>query len=210
MGRMDHNLTDHVVRDFLTLLVTVDPVGTLMVFLGLGAGLSAEQRRRVAVRATGYATAILLAFIIGGELLMSGLGIRLASFQLTGGIVLFLFALQMIFGTGVAAFGVQPEAGHDVAVFPLALPSIASPGAIMAVVLLTDNHRHSIADQVLTSSVLLVVLAITLAAMLLADRIHRIIGDAGARLSVRVMGLLLAALATEQVVEAISTLVSTH
>jgi len=203
---MDHSLGDHLVRDFLMLLVTVDPVGTLMVFLGLTAAAKADERRRIALRAVGYSTVILLAFIVGGELLLGGLGIRLASFQLTGGIVLFLFALQMIFGTGVVASGAPPEPGHDIAVFPLALPSIASPGSIMAVVMLTDNHRHSVTDQALTSSVLLLVMAITLGAMLLADRIHRIIGDAGAGISVRVMGLLLAALATEQVLEAITVL----
>lgn len=202
---MDHAVGDHLVRDFLMLLVTVDPIGTLMVFLGLTVAATADERRRIALRAVGYSTVILLAFIVGGELLLGELGIRLASFQLTGGIVLFLFALQMIFGTGVVALG-PAEPGHDVAVFPLALPSIASPGSILAVVMLTDNYRHSILDQGLTSSTLLLVMAITLGTLLLADRIHRVIGDAGASVSVRIMGLLLAALATEQVLEAIALL----
>ena len=83
--------------------------------------------------------------------------------------------------------------------FPLALPAIASPGAIMAVVLLTDNHRQSIAQQALTAGVLVVILIITLVALLLSRRINRLLGSTGANVLIRVMGLVLAALATEQV-----------
>jgi multiple antibiotic resistance protein len=201
-------LDDHLLRDFLTLFVTIDPAGTLSLFLGLTAGMSAPRRRRTAVRAIVYSALILLAFMVGGQVLLNGLGIRLATFQLTGGIVLFLFGLQMIFGTGAGEVTVGVEADHDLAVFPLAMPSIASPGSIMAVVLLTDNYRFSWQHQAVTAGVLGVVLVITLLAMLLAEHIHRVIGDEGAGILVRVMGLILAALATEQAIEAIRVLVS--
>jgi len=201
-------LDDHLLRDFLTLFVTIDPLGTLSLFLGLTAGMSTARRRQTAVRAIMYSGGILLAFMVAGQMLLNGLGIRLATFQLTGGLVLFLFGLQMIFGTGAGEASVGVEADHDLAVFPLALPSIASPGSIMAVVLLTDNYRYSFQHQVVTASVLMVVLALTLAAMLMASTIHRFIGDEGAGILVRVMGLLLAALATEQVLEAITILVT--
>jgi multiple antibiotic resistance protein len=201
-------LDDHLLRDFLTLFVTIDPAGTLSLFLGLTAGMTASRRRRTAVRAIVYSGLILLAFMVGGQMLLNGLGIRLATFQLTGGIVLFLFGLQMIFGSGAGEVKVGVEAEHDLAVFPLAMPSIASPGSIMAVVLLTDNYRFSFTHQAVTAGVLVVVLVITLAAMLLAEPIHRIIGDEGAGILVRVMGLVLAALATEQAIEAITVLVS--
>ncbi len=114
--------------------------------------------------------------------------------------ILFLFGLQMVFGTGIAA---PPEPSVelvDVAVFPLALPTIAGPGAIMAVVLLTDNHRHSLPEQAVTAGVLLFVLALNLVVLLLAAPIHRRLGEAGTTMVVRVMGLLLVSLAAEQVV----------
>lgn len=201
-------LDDHLLRDFLTLFVTIDPLGTLSLFLGLTAGMTVQRRTRTAVRAIAYSGGILLAFMVGGQMLLTGLGIRLATFQLTGGLVLFLFGLQMIFGTGAGETKTGVEADHDLAVYPLAMPSIASPGSIMAVVLLTDNYRYSFEHQVVTAAVLVSVLGLTLGAMLLASPIHRLIGDEGAGILVRVMGLLLAALATEQVLEAVTILVT--
>lgn len=188
-------------RDFLMLLVTIEPIGALALFVSLTAHLSAAERRRTAVRAVLYAAVVMVTFLIAGELLLVGLGIRLVSFQMAGGAVLFLLALQMVFGTGLAAPSSEPEPGHDIAIFPIALPAIAGPGAIMAIVLLTDNHRHSLPEQALTFGVLLVVLAITFVMLLLSTPILGFLGRTGASLLVRVMGLLLAALATEQILQ---------
>jgi multiple antibiotic resistance protein len=160
----------------------------------------------MARKAVLIAGAVLLAFLVAGEIVLAHLGIRLLSFQLAGGVILFLFGLQMVFGSGVLAHHGTPEAGHDLSVFPLALPGIASPGAITAVVLLTDNHRHSIREQVVTALVLLVVLALTFACLYAANRIHRVLGDTGANVLIRVLGLVLAALATEQIVGGIEAL----
>jgi multiple antibiotic resistance protein len=195
-----------IVRDFLMLLVTIDPVGTLALFVPLTAGSAHEEKARIAKRAVLYAGLVLMGFLILGQLLLSGIGVRLVSFQLAGGVILFLFGLQMVFGSGPAVSPTEP--GHDVAVFPLALPTIANPGSIMAIVLLTDNHRQSIAQQVLTAAVLIVVLVITLLVLLLAGPIYRVLGSTGSNLLVRVMGLLLAALAAEQVVAGVEQLVS--
>src|SRR5262245_24702386 len=152
-------------RDFLMLLVTVDPMGTVALFLPLTAALTVPQRRAVARKAVVVAALVLLGFLVAGEIVLSHLGIRLLSFQVAGGVILFLFGLQMVFGRGVMAEHAAAEPGRDVAVFPLALPGIASPGAITAVVLLTDNHRHSIAEQFVTALTLLFVLALTLASL---------------------------------------------
>lgn len=197
-------------RDFLMLLVTIDPVGTVALFVPLTASVAGAERRRVAIRSVAIAGGVLLAFLVAGEIVLSELGIRLVSFQLAGGVVLFLFGLQMVFGTGVAGEKFDPEPGHDIAVFPLALPVIANPGAILAIVLLTDNHRQSIGEQVLTAAVLVVVLGLTLAALLAAGRIHRILGATGANVLIRVMGLLLTALATEQIVGGVESLLQRH
>lgn len=199
-------MTDQVIRDFLMLFVTIDPIGTLSLFVPLTMHLSSQERRMAALRSVVYGGGVLLAFLVLGEVMFARLGVRLVSFQLAGGVILFLLGIQMIFGTGVASQRAAPEAGHDVAVFPLALPSIAGPGSIMAVVLLTENHGHAILQQALTAVVLVVVLAVTLLVLWSAEVLHRFLGRTGASVTVRVMGLILAALATEQVVAAIETL----
>jgi multiple antibiotic resistance protein len=186
-------------RDFLMLLVTIDPLGTVALFVPLTAAVSASERSRIARKGVLVAGFVLIAFLVAGELLLSELGIRLVSFQVAGGVILFLFGLQMVFGTGVMAERATAEPGHDVAVFPLALPGIANPGAIMAVVLLTDNHRHSVAQQAVTAIVLVLVLGLTLLALLVAKYLNRALGSTGMNVLIRVMGLLLAALATEQI-----------
>lgn len=99
----------------------------------------------------------------------------------------------MVFGTGTSTPGLDKEEGHDVAVFPLAVPSLASPGAILAAVVSTDNREFSIGEQAITACLLLAVLGICLVVLLQANRIYRILGNAGSNLVVRVMGLVLRA-----------------
>ena len=147
-----------------------------------------------------------MGFIVVGQLFLASVGIQLASFALAGGIIFFLFGLQMVFGTGAASSGGTREEGHDVAVFPLAVPSIASPGSILAAVMLTDNREYSILEQAVTTCLLLAVLGITLFVLLQASKIHAWLGNAGSNLLVRVMGLVLAALAVEMILEALGEL----
>jgi len=199
---------DRLVSDFLMFVATIDPVGTLALFVGLTAGLAPAQRNRVAFRAIAYSAAILVAFIGVGQVLLGSLGIRLEAFQLAGGIIFFLFGVQMVFGVGAGAAGTAPEPGHDVAVFPLAVPSIASPGSILAAVVLTDNRQFSLLDQAMTTGLLLAALALTLVFLLLANRIYAWIGNAGATLMVKVLGLILAALAVEMILGAGSDLLA--
>lgn len=196
---------DTYVRDFVTVWVVVDPIGTVPVFIALTASLTAAERRHVAVRAAVVSTAILLAFILVGQILLDALDISLVSFQIAGGLVLFLFALQMIFGPGkpereLAEARQNPQ---DVAIFPLAVPSLASPGAMLAVVVLTDNNRYSIQEQAVTTGLMLLVILAALLLMLAAGIINRLIGVAGASILSRVMGLILAAVAVDNVREAL-------
>ena len=188
------------------LLVTIDPIGTVALFVPITVTMAFSERRAVARKAVLIAGAVLLAFLVAGEIVLAHLGIRLLSFQVAGGVILFLFGLQMVFGSGVLSKNAAAEPGHDAAVFPLALPGIASPGAITAVVLLTDNHRHSIAEQAVTALILLVILAITLGLLYAAAAVHRVLGSTGTNVLIRVLGLVLAALATEQIVAGIETL----
>lgn len=197
-------MKEKLLRDLLMLWSTVDPIGTLALFASLTAGRDPGVRRTIALRATLYALAILVGAIVLGQAILAGLGVRMISLEVAGGIILFLFGLQMIFGTaGGAHAGVGPEAGHDLAVFPLAVPSIASPGAIMAVIVLTDNDRYGIGQQAATAVVLAIVLGATCALMLLADPVLRVLGENGAAILVRVMGMILAALSVELVLRAL-------
>ena len=193
---------DYFVKDFILLWSTIDPVGTLALFTGLTARLSQTQKRRVALKATAYAFVILLAALVLGQIILKAMDIRLISLQLAGGVILFLFGLQMIFSDPVQSSGSR-EPGHQLAVFPLAVPSIASPGAIMAVIVLTDNHAKTFAQQAMTAGAMTMVLLITCALMLIADRIFRIIGHNGSAIIIRVMGMILAALSVELVMTAL-------
>ena len=194
-------MVDRIVQDFLIIWATIDPIGTMALFAGLTAKLSPAARRVTAYKTIAYATAVLVGAIVVGQLLLGAMGISLLSFQLAGGVILFLFALQMIFSSSTD--GMESEDNHDIAIFPLAIPSTATPGAILAVILLTDNHIHPIQEQVVTGLVMLSVLAITLVLLLLSEKIIKLIGTGGASILVRIMGMILAALSVEFVMEAL-------
>ena len=186
---------------FVVLWAVIDPVGSVPVYLSQTQHLSAKQRRLVALKAVGISAGVLLFFLLGGQLLLDAMQIPLPAFQAAGGLVLLLFALTMIFGESKPEqeTKISEEVSHsdlaDLAVYPLAIPSIASPGAMMAIVMLTDNHRYSAADQLVTAAVMIGVLLITLILLLGATHIQKWIGNVGAAIISRVMGLILAAVA---------------
>ena len=190
------------ITDLITLWVVIDPVGTLPVFLAITAGMSAAAARRTALRATIAAFVVLLFFVVAGQALLQAMEIDLAAFQIAGSVVLFLFALTMIFGEPKAAAEERDLETSDVdrSIYPLAIPSIASPGAMLAVVSLTDNSKFNLAEQAETVAQMTLILAVTLVLMLLASRIIKIIGDAGASVISRVMGLILASVAVNGIV----------
>lgn len=190
-----------VIREFITLLVVIDPVGSIPVFLYAVTTVPKRLHRRFAIRAVFIAGVVLLAFLAGGQIMLETLGLRLGSFQIAGGIILFLFALTMIFGDSKAASEIE-EAGRDHlagAVFPLAIPSIASPGAMLAIVVLTDNHLQPLTEQAVTAGILIVVLLLTLILLLAATYVHRLIGNTGASIVSRVMGIILATIAIDAI-----------
>ncbi|KHT41604.1 MarC family protein [Vibrio sinaloensis] len=190
-----------LITQFVVLWAVIDPVGSVPVYLSQTHHLTAKQRRLVALKAVGIATGVLLFFLVVGQLLLEAMQIPLPAFQAAGGLVLLLFALTMIFGESKPEqeTKLSEEISHsdlaDLAVYPLAIPSIASPGAMMAIVMLTDNHRYSLIDQGLTAAVMIAVLLITLLLLLGATHIQKWIGNVGAAIISRVMGLILAAVA---------------
>lgn len=186
----------------MTLWVTIDPLGTLPLYLSVTKDLPAQARKRAAIRATLIAFCILTGFLYLGQYVLEVMRIEMVSFQIAGGIVLFLFALSMIFDKSSASQA-PAEAGHDVAVFPLAMPSIATPGALLSVVVLTNNNTHNFLQETLTCATMSLVLGITLVMMLLGDRLIGIIGRSGANILSRVMGMILSAVAVEMVYTAL-------
>jgi multiple antibiotic resistance protein len=164
---------------------------------------------QIAVRATLIATAILMLFLVGGQYFLEAMDVGLPEFQIAGGLVLFVFGLRMVFEQDkVADDDEQAKDSHskDVAVFPIALPSIAGPAALMTIVVLTDNHRFSAQHQAVTAGVMLVVLLITAIVLSQAGRIQKLIGDAGINVLSRVMGLILCAVAVQTVVDGLRAL----
>lgn len=211
-----------ILERFVTLWVVIDPIGTIPVFIAVTAGMASGARRKTALLATIASIGVLLFFLVFGQLLIDALGISLLSFQVAGGIILFLFALTMIFGeskpeadkrsveSGVeTANDTAEDTRPSPAIFPLAVPSLASPGAMLAIVLLTDNNQFAIADQVLTGVVMIGILGIAFIFMLLADPIIRLIGNSGAAIVSRVMGMILASVAADAVLSAIVQIVQT-
>ncbi|CAA0093746.1 Uncharacterised protein [BD1-7 clade bacterium] len=199
-------LLDNLVSQFIVLWAVIDPVGTIPVFLAVASGSRESELRKLAFAGILIAGGVLMFFILVGQVLLDSMGIPLSAFQIAGGIVLFVFAMTMIFGQS------KPEQeihmitkGMHSAVFPLAIPSIASPGAMVTVVLLTDNNRFSFVDQSVTTVIMLAVLGITLLLLLAASVIYRFIGETGASIVSRVMGLILAAVATNSILLGLGT-----
>jgi len=191
-----------LIHDALMIWVTIEPIGSVVLFAALTARLSTAERKKVAIKATVYSAVVLLGSIVLGQLLLEAMNIKLISLQLEGGIILFLFGVKMIFGQG-SEVSAESEAWRDIAVFPLAVPSIVGPEAIMAVVLLTDNQVFSIPTQAVTAAIMIAILGITCLLMLLSEPILRLIGKSGAALLERVMGMILCALSVELVMNAL-------
>lgn len=189
---------------FVLLWAVIDPIGTVPVFISATSDRTLTERRRIALIAAVIAAGILLFFIAVGEPILLAMGIPLPAFQISGGIVLFLFALTMIFGESKPeGETVMLKSVQETAVFPLATPSIASPGAMMAVVLLTENRSHTLVDQLSTAVIMLLVVSSAYGLMLIAGPITKVIGNGGASIISRVMGMILASVAATNVLEGI-------
>ena len=191
---------------FIFFFAVIDPIGSVPVFIATTSGFDAKAKRHIAYKAIIAAAGILLFFTIAGEYVLSAMGIPLSAFEIAGGIVLFLFALTMIFDEGKARSELRmAKSVTETAIFPLAVPSIASPGAMLAAVMLTENDRYTLVEQATTTGIMLSVLGITLILLLAAAPIHKIIGNGGANIVSRVMGLILASVATASILEGIKT-----
>ena len=207
---MDSLLTELFLSAFITLFVVIDPPGCAPIYAGLTKGATQPQRRNMAIRATVIAGAILLVFALFGEGLLGALHIELDSFRIAGGLMLFLIALDMVFekrtqrreerAEKVAA---TPEV-EDVSVFPMAMPMLAGPGAIASVMLLMSKSQGTEGTLVVLAALLLVLL-LTMAALIAAGPLMRLFGDRVEAVITRLLGVLLAALAAQYVIDGLKS-----
>ena len=196
---------------FITLLVVLDPLGMAPIFVGLTRGRSDAYRREAAIRGTALGAMILFIFALVGQGLLGALGIGVPAFRIGGGALLFLLSLDMVFahpsGMRRTTAPEQEEAQgreskeYDISVFPLAIPLIAGPGSLTTVLLYTRGEDALVVAAVL--GVLLAVLLLVLASLLFASRIMRLFGETGANVLSRILGVLLAALAVQFVLDGI-------
>jgi len=204
-------LLDFAVSALLTLFVVVDPVGLVPTFLVVTHGLPEQARRSVALRASMIAGAILIGTALIGDWLFRSLGISLSAFRIAGGVLLFAIAFEMLFGVrarreGEAAEQAIEEHVRNIAAFPLAIPLMAGPGAITATVLLAGRANGHPALIALLIAVAVLVSTACFVAFFFATPISRLLGMTGNIVLSRLLGVLLAALAVQYVVDGIRTI----
>jgi multiple antibiotic resistance protein len=194
-------------NQFFTLWAMLDPVGHLPLFLAATSELSPRERRRAALFSVIFAFFILVFFGVAGQFLLHAMGISLNSFQIAGGIILLLFSISMVLGEPPSGAKTTVDAKNDVlnvAVYPQATPIIAGPGSMLAIIILTDNNRFTPTEQVETFGVLAVVLVAMLIIFSLGDLIIKVIGRNGTNVLRRIMGIILAALSVNLIINALT------
>lgn len=192
---------------FIILFVVIDPVGLVPMFTALTHGENEARRRRMAVKGTALAAVILVMFAFVGDRLLAALGVGMSAFRIAGGLLLLLLAIDMVFArqSGLRSTTVseqrEVEQWNDISVFPLAFPLIAGPGALTTILLLVASSRGDPLAFAAILGVLLCVLGITLVVLLLAGRLMHRLGQTGANVITRLLGMMLAALAMQFVLD---------
>lgn len=203
------------VSAFVTLFVVLDPPGCVPIFSSLTSGASAAHRRSMALRSVGIATLVLVAFALFGEDFLRALGISLAAFKIAGGVMVFLIAIDMVFEKrterrenraeevkSAAAAAAKPIAEEDISIFPMAIPMLAGPGSIAAMMLLAARSE-GLAQSLVVLAALVAVMVITLLSLLAAGPLMRLMGAKFEGALTRLLGVVLAALAAQFVIDGI-------
>ncbi len=204
---------EFLVSAFVTLFVVVDPIGLVPSFIAVTHGMPARAQRKVALRAALIAFGVLVGAALIGDWLLRTLAITLPAFRIAGGLLLFSIASEMVFGVRVARQSQQAEEAieervRNVAAFPLAVPLMAGPGAITATVLLAGRADNDIMRLGMLLAVIAVVAALCFVTFLSAGRIARLLGTTGNVVLSRLLGVLLAALAVQYVIDGVRAALS--
>ena len=205
---MDQELLRFSLAAVITLLVVVDPPGVVPIYVALTKDERPGDRRAILIRAVLIALGVALFFLVAGRALLSYLGVTVHAFSISGGILLFVAAMPMLFGQRGGLQAPEPKekgsVGQDISVFPLAMPLLSGPGTIATILLLTsqagDDMRKLVAIGVATAVVFLV----SFIALYLGARLIRLVGEGGVHIATRVMGIVLAALAVQYVLNGIT------
>jgi multiple antibiotic resistance protein len=206
-------VTELFISSFVTFLVVIDPPGCAPIFASLTAGAPSSHRRTMAIRSVIVATALLLLFALFGKMFLGALGVSLDAFRIAGGIMLFLIALEMVFEKRTQRREDRAEAvtrdaharqreWEDISVFPMAIPMLAGPGSIASAMLLM-SHAEGTAQRLTVLAAMLTVLALTLAGLMAAGPLMRLLGPKLEAMITRILGVILAALAAQFVIDGI-------
>ena len=196
--------TAFLITAFATLFVVIDPPGLVPLFIALTQGMDNERRRAMAQRACIIATVMLMLFGLMGEALLGFIGISMPAFRIAGGILLFLTALDMLFERRTQRReGQHADPDHDPSVFPLATPLIAGPGAIATMILLVGQSGPGWAGTVAVMGLLLVMMLATFLFLLASPPLERLLGRTGTIVITRLLGMLLAALSVQFVIDGV-------
>lgn len=193
---------------FITLFVTIDPVGLAPIFLALTNGMSTSERRYVALRASLIAGCLLITFSLLGGAILTTLGITLPAFRIAGGLMLFWIAFEMVFAkrserkSKAADRTISIDEVRNIAVFPLAIPLMSGPGAISAVILLSGSN-HTLAGHLTLIGVILLMMLGTYLVFFASEKIDQFLGETGRVVLTRLLGVLLAALSVQFVIDGI-------
>lgn len=204
---------DSLFNAFLTILITIDPAGLAPLFLAVTSGMTRAERRQVSIRASLIAFGVMALFAMAGAAILSIFGITLPAFRVAGGFLLFYIAFEMVFEKRqdrkekAADVAITRDMIHNIAAFPLAIPLMAGPGAISAIVLLSGSSNEPLAKAALVT-IIAVCVFLTYLVFLLADRIDRFLGETGRTILTRLLGVLLAALAVQFVADGVMALIA--
>ncbi len=200
-------MTEQLISAFVTLLVVIDPIGLGPMFIGLTGGLDRATRRKVALEASVIAFCVLAGAALIGDWLLAKLGISLAAFRIAGGLLLFAIAFEMVFQRRTARKTDQAgQPGSAIAAFPLAIPLMAGPGAITAMVLLAGRVGHNPVGLTALIAIMGAMMLASYLVFLSASQLERLLGTQGEAILGRLLGVLLAALAVQYVADGIIAL----
>lgn len=205
---MDENLLQFGLRAFVTLIVVVDPLGVAPSFVALTSELGTSEKRKTLGRALIIAFGVTLFFLLGGGFLLSYLGVTVNAFAISGGILLFAASWPMLFGQRAGlqspVRNEQGTMGEDIAIFPLAIPLLSGPGTIATILLLTNQAAADISRMGVLAVIVAVVYVIAWCILYAGERIIANLGEGKVRIITRVLGIVLAALAVQYVLNGLT------
>jgi multiple antibiotic resistance protein len=200
-------MAEQLISAFITLLVVIDPIGLGPIFIGLTSGLDEQTRRRLALQASIIAFCVLAGSALIGERLLGWLGISLAAFRIAGGLLLFAIAFEMVFQRRTERKADQTgHPGAAMAAFPLAIPLMAGPGAITAMILLAGQLGHTPMALIALIAIMGVMMLASYLVFRGAAQLERLLGTQGEAILGRLLGVLLAALAVQYVADGVKAL----